>query len=517
MIRNQKQTTFKATQAVILARVSTREQENGQSIDAQIEKIRRYCIQKNFNVAREFIITESSTRGERKKFYEMLDFVKKYPGKILIIADCVDRMQRNFNEHHILDGMRKADKIEIHFVRDGQILRKDSNSSEKMFWNMCVTMAQGYTDASSDNIKRSLDRMWDIGHYSGWAPLGYSHHRDETDKAYITIDSDTAPKVKKLFEAYNTGMYTLRDLEKQAKEMKLLSQKGNQLVRTAIHKILVNPFYYGIMLRKGKTAPHFHGNIISKELYDSVQERLVGKSSCSFQKGYNKEAFAFRGIIRCSCGSIMSPEKHTKKSGHEIVYVKCSHYHRDCTQKPVNEKILMEQVNEQIFDKLSITQEELALLKKLVRKDIEKERIEDVQAKKQTEGLLKEMATKKKCLLEHLLSNHIDAETYNAQKADYEAEELELKEEITRRSQIDGEIEQKTDCLIDFVANIREIFKGSKIEQKHQFLKMLVSNSLIEGKKLSISMARPFDYFVKTPDCIQWRTEGDSNPRYTCA
>lgn len=63
--------------AVILCRVSSREQSEGYSIDAQRNKLKKYCNDKNLNIIKEFTIIESSTRGDRKKFYEMLDFIKK--------------------------------------------------------------------------------------------------------------------------------------------------------------------------------------------------------------------------------------------------------------------------------------------------------------------------------------------------------------------------------------------------------------------------------------------------------
>lgn len=63
-------------QAVILARVSSREQENGMSIDAQLENLNKYIQRNGLSLLKTFQITESSTKGDRKKFVEMLSFVK---------------------------------------------------------------------------------------------------------------------------------------------------------------------------------------------------------------------------------------------------------------------------------------------------------------------------------------------------------------------------------------------------------------------------------------------------------
>ena len=62
--------------AVNLARVSTQEQEEGHSINAQIDRLVRYCERKNLQIIKTFEIIESSTSGERREFNKMLEFVK---------------------------------------------------------------------------------------------------------------------------------------------------------------------------------------------------------------------------------------------------------------------------------------------------------------------------------------------------------------------------------------------------------------------------------------------------------
>jgi hypothetical protein len=62
--------------AIILARVSTKEQEEGHSIAAQRQRLADYCARKGLTVIRVFELVESFTRGERKEFVAMLEFAK---------------------------------------------------------------------------------------------------------------------------------------------------------------------------------------------------------------------------------------------------------------------------------------------------------------------------------------------------------------------------------------------------------------------------------------------------------
>lgn len=186
--------------AVILARVSSEKQERGASIDAQIETIYNYCEAKGLNIIKEFIITESSTRGDRKQYHEMLKFVFSCKQKIAIVVNCVDRLQRSYKDTPVLDDLRKDGKIEVHFLKENLILSKDSRGMDILFWNMCVLMANSYILSLSDNVKRSMEYNWSQGKWQSKAPMGYLNVKDNNGKSAIIIDDTTAPIIKRYFK-----------------------------------------------------------------------------------------------------------------------------------------------------------------------------------------------------------------------------------------------------------------------------------------------------------------------------
>lgn len=79
-------------------------------MDAQLDRLRRYCERHNFEVLKEYNITESSNRGKRPQFNEMLTFVKKQREKIAVVVDAVDRLQRSFKETPILNDLIERGK-----------------------------------------------------------------------------------------------------------------------------------------------------------------------------------------------------------------------------------------------------------------------------------------------------------------------------------------------------------------------------------------------------------------------
>lgn len=63
--------------AVILIRVSGKSQEDNHSLAAQKDKLVQYCKDKNFDDVKVFRIVESSSKGERKKFKEMIQWINE--------------------------------------------------------------------------------------------------------------------------------------------------------------------------------------------------------------------------------------------------------------------------------------------------------------------------------------------------------------------------------------------------------------------------------------------------------
>ena len=56
----------------------------------------------------------------------------------------------------MLDELLDKDILELHFVKEGNVLSKDANSTQKLMWNMGVVVAQSYTDQLPDNVKRNV-------------------------------------------------------------------------------------------------------------------------------------------------------------------------------------------------------------------------------------------------------------------------------------------------------------------------------------------------------------------------
>lgn len=276
----------KVTKAIAVSRVSSKEQEEGYSIAAQKRRIQEYCARRGLELIKVFELVESSTVGNRTQFMEAIRYAKDHKEIIAVITDKVDRLQRGFKESALLNDLVEKEKIELHFHMENCVIHKYSTSNEKLIWNMNVVMAQSFVDSLRDNVNRSIEQKLLGGEWVSTAPVGYLHVKGGRRQGTIIIDQKRAPFIKRLFEEYATGAYTIPQMLAKTREWGLTNSRGNQgyLCRSHIHSILTNPFYYGVMhYRKGKKLyPHIYQPIISKDLFDDCTAVL---------KGWNKKPF----------------------------------------------------------------------------------------------------------------------------------------------------------------------------------------------------------------------------------
>lgn len=179
--------------AIIFARVSTKDQEEGHSLDAQISQALNYAIDNSLQIIKQFKIIESSTKGKRPEFKQMIDFIRTQKEKIVVLAYNTDRLQRDFDEQSLeLKSLVNQNKAEIHFTSTKQKMTSESDSSTKFRYGLDVLLANDYTNRISDNVKRSIKKKLEEGTILGDSPLGYlNKQRVDKKKEKVEVYLDT--------------------------------------------------------------------------------------------------------------------------------------------------------------------------------------------------------------------------------------------------------------------------------------------------------------------------------------
>lgn len=527
----------KCEQAVMLARVSSRKQERGASLEAQEKSIKEYCNRNNLIIIepypKAFVFTESSTRGGRKKFNEMIDFIEKQKHKTAIVVHTLDRLQRGFGECEKIKELLKADKIEVHFIVESLILDKFSSDDDFTRYDFGILSAKLYLTSMNKNVKRSQKYNREAGLWQGLAPIGYLNAKDERRRATLILDPERAPIIKQIFEEYASGVHSLKSVWLSAKEKGLMSKEPNYnprsknygkicpISRNKIHDILTNTFYYGAMYVADeeidektkkpvktfyKLINHVYEPIISKELFDKVQKVLKTRKKerfCKEQK-YAGIPFVFRGLITCKCGCAITPEHH-KKGNKEYVYLRCSHQKGTCNQKLVNENTILEQLEREIFHQIRISPTMHDLLKTSITQSLEDEKKINASIRKKIVEEISLIDTRLERLWECYLDRDIDKARYELEKQKYLEQKKDLNARVEKYSDISNGLKENIGKAIDFAANLSNLMKAASPDEKNMLLKRLLTNCILDGEVLKYEIKAPFDKLLSCSNYKKWK------------
>jgi site-specific DNA recombinase len=307
-------------QFFIYARKSTDDADRQiRSIEDQLAEVRELASRHNLKVVDELVEKQSAKKPGRPVFNEMIARIEKGEASG-ILAWHPDRLARN-----MLDGGRIIHMVDTGTIKDMKFPTIDfqPTSQGKLTLAMLFGMSKYYVDALSENIKRGQKHKLKNGIWPMMAPVGYLN---DHKARIIKPDPVRAPFIRKAFELHATGEYTLDRLKEVVDTLGMTNRSGKLLSRAQYHRMLQNPLYCGIIRYSGESYTAKHEPIVSKALFDAVQEMIGRKSK---PKTPTLKPYLYRGMFRCGeCGCFVTTE--TQK-GHN--YVHCTkRVKKDCSQ-----------------------------------------------------------------------------------------------------------------------------------------------------------------------------------------
>jgi len=487
-------------QAVLYARVSSREQEReGFSIPAQRKLLTQYAESNGLTLAQEFVDIETAKQAGRAEFGNMVAFLnKRAPRPPVVLVEKTDRIYRNLKDWVTLDEMAH---LEIHLVKEGVVISDDSKSSEKFVHGIKVLMAKNYVDNLSEEVQKGMRTKAEEGHWPSSAPLGYLNRR-EGGKSYLVEDPERAPFIRTLFQKYDSGEYSTKGLAAYARQAGLRGKRGGVLQVSTIHHILRNPlfageFYWAGVLYQGKDPV-----LISRKLFDRVQARLDGHP---YTRGVQHE-FAFRGLLVCGhCGATITAERHVKKkTGRVYVYYRCA-------QMCEGRKFIREERISELFagvvKKLQMTPRLLDLVRPTLKasfRNIQEEtaeRLADARARYDRSGGLIDAAYEDK------LDGRIDNEYFQHKRQQWDRERLKIADEIERLGQVNAKTADQALNTLELANSAYSRFIRQSAQEQRVLLDTVLLNCAVNGDQLSPTFRKPFNLLEKLAAC----DPGDAN------
>jgi len=475
---------------IIYARKSTEDEYHQVlSIESQLCELREFAAKEKLEiVGPTFVETKTAKEPGRTKFAEMLKQIEQ--GKADgILSWHPDRLARN-----AVDGGKIIHLIDKGIIKSLKFPTFWFEPTPQGLFMLQIAFGQSkyYVDNLRENVTRGMRQKIRNGVWPLWAPLGYLNNPITRG---INVDEKKATLIKKMFKIYATGNYTLKEMSEWCKKVGLKSNLDNDISPGQVQSTLQNIFYIGLMKYKSEVFEGKHKPIISKKLFDGVQEVL--KERGRPQK--IKHNFAFLDFMKCPCSAAITAEKKIKPSGKEYIYYRCTKKKGTCPEKHfLREEALIEQIKTYL-QKVSLSSQDT----KKVLSELEKD---ELKAKEQTKIIvqnlkkeLTEIEIKLEKLLDVYLNEVISTEEYTSRKQKILTRKLELQEKIR-------DFEQKglswLEPAREFVLKLNyaeKLLNSENYQEMKTFLKNIGSNHILQNQKLIFSFNFPFNLAAEPP------------------
>ena len=472
---------------------SESEDRQVQSIDDQINRLKKLANDLNLNIKKIYIEAKSAKKpNNRPVFEEMLQRIENGDTNGILCWQ-INRLSRNPIDSGKISWLLQQGVLKSIQTIDRQYLPEDNS----LLSSVESGVANQFILDLSKNTKRGMISKLEKGWHTGVAPLGYLNDKENK---IITKDPERFNLIRKMWDLMLTGNYTPpKILEIANNEWSFRTRKfkrigDNPLSRSGIYKIFTNLFYAGTIVNGGVQYEGQHERMITLEEYDRVQ-MLLGRKGKPRPKHHD---FAFTGSIRCGvCGCLYTAETKKKliKSTGEIKEYTYYHCTRKTTKIKCNQRKSipvgnLELAIEKEIEKYTILPEFLEwALEGLNRKNDTE--IEDrTKIYEMRHRTLAETQKELDELTKMRYRQLIDDETFIKEKNTLHSKITQLKEQLRETETRAERWLELTEKTFNFATYARKAFlmaKGKEgLELKKEILLALGKTPIIENEKLFI-------------------------------
>ncbi len=462
-------------------RVSTQRQgQHGTSLTEQLSAIERYARQWNLNIVKQYEERETAAKTGRPVFLEMLKALKQGAASGIIVHK-IDRSARNLKDWAEL-GTLIDNGIEVHFANESLDL---NSRGGRLSADIQAVVASDYIRNLREETKKGIYGRLKQGLYPFPARVGYLDPGKGKPKQ---IDQIQAPLVKQAFELYGAGNIGLDALVEKMFDLGIRNKNNRKISRNGLVCILKNPFYMGLIKidATGELFAGQHQPIISKELFDDVQDVFAGKRT----KKNVRHFFIFRRHIYCrTCQNRLIPERQKGN-----VYYRC--HTKSCPQKTLREELIEKELME-TYEKLKLNEEEYEYFRDELAeyKKNEPQRLEET--KNQLLMQLEQTQTRLNRLADAYMDAVFDKETYFEKKNLIIIEQQQIKQNLERIKQGADEIIKQVEEFLELSNKAYLSYELGEPTEKREMVKITTSNLIAEQKYVLIKLKKPFEMIAE--------------------
>ena len=408
-----------------------------------------------------------------------------------------------------IDIMRTLRECGVQLVSASESI--DDTPAGMLLHGIMSSIAEFYSQNLATEVKKGMGEKVKNGGTIGRAPIGYMNVRRVDDKGReertVVLDPERAPLIKIAFEEYATGNWTVAELAEHLAACGLTTRSTSKIPSVPItlktlHKVLVNPYYKGVVVYKDVQYEGSHEPIVSIETWDKVQNILA--SRINGERTVKHPHFLKSSVYCAECGSRLMVSNEKKKNGDVYPYFVCAGRHskrvKDCTMKAVLIDVVEKKI-EQIYDNYQLPPEIRQDLEEYLRVIILKER---EKFNSELDGLNRtkiSLEHKRQKLLEAHYSDAIPLDLMKSEQKKIAKELAGVEHEINMHNVTFENILANLHLALDLIEDCGTTYRAADDMTKRLINQALISRFLVsngnDGLNINVEFKAPFDTILE--------------------
>ena len=329
------------TQVALYARVSSEQQVEGFSIEAQLRAMREFAQAQHWTIFREYVDEGFSAGTDHRPQFQIMmrdARLRQYNG---LLIHKLDRLYRNVSQ--LLETVETLEQNEITLISVLERVDFSTPSGKMLLTNIGMISEFYLNNLREETIKGKYQRAL-CGLWHGDIPYGYCKglcsrcddpkgkgycpnygQPDQTDGKRLIAHPKDGVGVQRAFEYRVADGHSDQDVTEMLNALGFTSRRkltrkedpeypggAQPFCKETVRSILQNPFYMGFVVYRGQLLKGTHPALITPELFAKNKEIRKRWFRNPAQRRATPRVFPLTGIIRCSfCHFSMRGITHT--------------------------------------------------------------------------------------------------------------------------------------------------------------------------------------------------------------
>ena len=278
-------------------RVSTHEQDE-LSPDAQIRLGLDYAKSNNIIVPKEYIFVESVSGRKaknRREFQRMIGLAKspEHPFDVIIVWK-FSRFARNQEESIVYKSMLKKDSVDVVSISEPLIDGPFGSLIERIIeW-----MDEYYSIRLSGEVLRGMNEKALRNGYQISPPLGYDAVGGGQP---FVINEKEYEIVSYIFDQFDVHDRDYTAIARSLNNMGYRTKRGGLFEKRSTERILLNPFYYGLVIWNETSFIGTHEVRLTKEQFDKRMDKIKKRYAPPKRRNVSTCNHWLSGLLKCGC------------------------------------------------------------------------------------------------------------------------------------------------------------------------------------------------------------------------